>query len=51
MTNSLAIEVLDLHRSFDDTKAVQGFRFDVQHGEIFRLLGRMAPARRPPFPC
>lgn len=39
MTNSLAIEVLDLHRSFDDTKAVQGVRFDVQHREIFSLLG------------
>jgi ABC-2 type transport system ATP-binding protein len=39
MTNSLAIEALDLHRSFDDTKAVQGVRFDVQHREIFSLLG------------
>jgi len=39
MTNSLAIEVLNLHRSFGETKAVQGVNFDVQKGEIFSLLG------------
>ena len=39
MTNSPAIEVLNLHRSFGDTKAVQGVNFDVQQGEIFSLLG------------
>ena len=39
MTNALAIEVLNLHRSFGDTKAVQGAKFDVQQGEIFSLLG------------
>ncbi len=39
MNNSPAIEVLDLHRSFGDTKAVQGVSFDVQQGEIFSLLG------------
>ncbi len=39
MSNLLAIEVQDLHRSFEDTKAVQGVSFDVQQGEIFSLLG------------
>lgn len=39
MTNPPAIEVLDLHRSFGETRAVQGVSFDVQQGEIFSLLG------------
>lgn len=39
MTNSPAIEVLDLQRSFGDTKAVQGVSFEVRQGEIFSLLG------------
>jgi ABC-2 type transport system ATP-binding protein len=39
MTNSPAIEVLDLQRSFGDTKAVQGVSFQVRQGEIFSLLG------------
>jgi ABC-2 type transport system ATP-binding protein len=39
MTNSPAIEVLDLHRSFGENKAVQGVSFDVRQGEIFSLLG------------
>lgn len=39
MTNSPAIEVLDLHKSFGETKAVQGVDFSVQQGEIFSLLG------------
>jgi len=39
MTNIPAIEVLDLHRTFGDTKAVQGVSFDVPQGEIFSLLG------------
>ena len=34
-----AIEVLDLHRSFGENKAVQGVSFNVQQGEIFSLLG------------
>ena len=34
-----AIEVLNLHKSFGDTKAVQGVDFTVQRGEIFSLLG------------
>ena len=37
--SSSAIEVLDLHRSFGDNKAVQGVSFNVQEGEIFSLLG------------
>jgi ABC-2 type transport system ATP-binding protein len=39
MTNSPAIEVLDLHRSFGETKAVQGVSFEVRQGEIYSLLG------------
>jgi ABC-2 type transport system ATP-binding protein len=39
MPNTPAIEVLDLRRSFGDTKAVQGVSFEVQKGEIFSLLG------------
>ena len=34
-----AIQVLDLHKSFEDIYAVQGVSFDVQAGEIFSLLG------------
>jgi ABC-2 type transport system ATP-binding protein len=37
--NNPAIEVLDLHRSFDENKAVQGVGFEVEQGEIFSLLG------------
>jgi len=39
MTNTLAIEVLNLHKSFGETKAVQGVDFTVQQGEIYSLLG------------
>jgi ABC-2 type transport system ATP-binding protein len=39
MTNSPAIEVLNLHKSFGETKAVQGVDFTVRQGEIFSLLG------------
>jgi ABC-2 type transport system ATP-binding protein len=39
MNNILAIEVLDLHKSFGETHAVQGVSFDVRQGEIFSLLG------------
>jgi ABC-2 type transport system ATP-binding protein len=39
MNNASAIEVLDLHRSFGGTKAVQGVSFEVNQGEIFSLLG------------
>ena len=34
-----AIEVLNLHKAFGETKAVQGVDFTVQQGEIFSLLG------------
>jgi ABC-2 type transport system ATP-binding protein len=39
MSNSAAIEVLNLVRSFGETKAVQGISFEVSQGEIFSLLG------------
>jgi len=34
-----AIEVFNLHKSFGETKAVQGVEFIVQQGEIYSLLG------------
>lgn len=37
--NNSTIEVIDLHRSFGENKAVQGVSFDVEQGEIFSLLG------------
>ena len=51
MNKSPAIEVLDLHRSFGENKAVQGVSFNVQQGEIFSLLGPNGAAKPPPFPC
>jgi ABC-2 type transport system ATP-binding protein len=39
MNNMLAIEVLELYKSFGETLAVQGVSFDVNQGEIFSLLG------------
>jgi len=39
MNKPPAIEVLDLHRYFGETMAVQGISFNVQQGEIFSLLG------------
>jgi ABC-2 type transport system ATP-binding protein len=34
-----AIEVVNLHKSFGETKAVQGVDFNVEQGEIYSLLG------------
>jgi ABC-2 type transport system ATP-binding protein len=34
-----AIEVMNLHKSFGATKAVQGVDFNVEQGEIYSLLG------------
>ena len=39
MNDIPAIEVLDLHKSFGENKAVQGVSFEVKQGEIFSLLG------------
>jgi ABC-2 type transport system ATP-binding protein len=39
MSEMPAIEVLDLHKSFGENKAVQGVGFEVIQGEIFSLLG------------
>jgi len=39
MSNAPAIEVVNLHKSFGETQAVQGVDFTVQPGEIFSLLG------------
>jgi ABC-2 type transport system ATP-binding protein len=34
-----AIEVVNLHKTFGETKAVQGMDFNVEQGEIYSLLG------------
>ncbi len=34
-----AIEVQELHKSFDEVRAVQGVSFEVNQGEIYSLLG------------
>ena len=34
-----AIQANDLHKSFGETKAVQGVNFEVRQGEIFSLIG------------
>lgn len=39
MNNMLAIEVLNLYKSFGGNQAVQGVSFEVSQGEIFSLLG------------
>ena len=39
MKDMPAIEVLNLHKSFGETPAVQGVSFEVSQGEIFSLLG------------
>jgi ABC-2 type transport system ATP-binding protein len=39
MNNFIAIEINDLHKSFGETKAVDGVTFSVEQGEIFSLLG------------
>jgi ABC-2 type transport system ATP-binding protein len=39
MSNSNAIEVKNLHKSFGDLNAVDGVSLEVQRGEIFSLLG------------
>ena len=39
VNNPSAIEVINVHKSFGETRAVHGVSFDVQQGEIFSLLG------------
>ena len=39
MSNTTAIQVLDLHKDFGEVYAVRGIDFEVQRGEIFSLLG------------
>jgi ABC-2 type transport system ATP-binding protein len=37
--NGLAIEVMDLHKSYGSLQAVRGVSFTIAHGEVFCLLG------------
>jgi ABC-2 type transport system ATP-binding protein len=39
MTAPLAIEVMDLKKSFDEVEAVRGVSFEVARGEVFGFLG------------
>lgn len=39
MSNGIAIEVKDLHKSFKDKEVLKGISFTVNKGEIFSLLG------------
>ncbi len=39
MERDLAIEVLDVEKSFGDVKALDGITFSIERGEIFGLLG------------
>jgi ABC-2 type transport system ATP-binding protein len=39
MDNQLAIEIKDLHRYYEDVKAVQGVSLQIEAGTVFSLLG------------
>ena len=39
MNNDLAINIEDLHKSYDDVKAVQGVSYNIRKGEMFGLVG------------
>ncbi len=39
MNNDIAINIEDLHKSYDDVKAVQGIRYNIRKGEMFGLVG------------
>ncbi|MEO8208833.1 MAG: ABC transporter ATP-binding protein [Chloroflexota bacterium] len=39
MTDAAAVRVVDLHKSYGHTKAVDGISFEVRPGEVFGLLG------------
>ena len=39
MENQLAIEIKDLHRYYEDVKAVQGVSLQIEAGTVFSLLG------------
>ena len=39
MNNDIAINIEDLHKSYDDVKAVQGISYNIRKGEMFGLVG------------
>lgn len=39
LSDATILQVANVHKQFDDTKAVDGVSFDVHRGEIFGLLG------------
>ena len=39
MNNDIAINIEDLHKNYDDVKAVQGVRYNIRKGEMFGLVG------------
>ena len=39
MNNNIAINIEDLHKNYDDVKAVQGVSYNIAKGEMFGLVG------------
>ncbi len=39
MNNDIAINIEDLHKNYDDVKAVRGVNYNVRKGEMFGLVG------------
>jgi ABC-2 type transport system ATP-binding protein len=39
MNNNLAINIEDLHKSYENAKAVQGINYSIRKGEMFGLVG------------
>ena len=50
-TPDFMIKAHDLRRTFGSKVAVGGISFSVRRGEIFGLLGLMAPAKRQRYVC
>jgi ABC-type histidine transport system ATPase subunit len=44
------IEIEDVRKRYGDTEALRGVSLAVEEGEIFGILGRRRPSRRPRRP-
>ena len=51
MSDTPAIEVVGLHKRFDDVTAVDGISFSIDRGELFGFLGPTAQGRPPLSIC
>jgi len=47
MPDEIVVEVKDLVKAYGDVKAVRGISFNIAKGEVFGMLGRMAPEKAP----